>query len=289
MSTPGIDPLWDYSDPAASEGRFRDALARGGDAQHLAELNTQLARALTLQRRYEEAAAILESIERDLESVSTRVRVRCLLERSRWLNDGGETEKSQARALLALESALPDPDLLEFAMDAAHMLGYVGDPGQAIAWNARAIALAHRSGAPAATRWLGTLWSNQGHKHLELKRFEDALDCFERALAEREKRGQVQPVRDARCDIARTYRLMGRMEEARTLQSALLAELEADGAPTGYVLEELGECALQSGEGSMAADYFARAHAQLSRDPWFPRSGSARLQRMLQLASPQTG
>lgn len=57
-----IDRLWDFDDPAGSEARFRQAADEAADASLALALRTQVARALGLQGRYEEAAALLDSI-----------------------------------------------------------------------------------------------------------------------------------------------------------------------------------------------------------------------------------
>jgi hypothetical protein len=51
----------------------------------------------------------------------------------------------------------------------------------------------------------------------------------------------------------------------------------------GYCNEELGECLLALGRGEEAKPHFAIAYRVLANDPWFPPTGSARLERMKQL------
>jgi hypothetical protein len=54
-----IDAFWEYSDPAASEARFRHALDQASPDQRL-ELLTQIARTYSLRRRFAEAHAELD-------------------------------------------------------------------------------------------------------------------------------------------------------------------------------------------------------------------------------------
>src|SRR5580765_3893156 len=56
-----LDALWDFGDPVGSETRFRQRLSDMPPGSHAAEeLRTQLARAMGLQGRFEEAAAQLD-------------------------------------------------------------------------------------------------------------------------------------------------------------------------------------------------------------------------------------
>ena len=77
-----IDPgqLWDFDDPAASERRFRRAASATQGPDRLVPL-TQLARALGLQERYDEAHAVLDG----LSAAQPEEEVRVTLERGRLL------------------------------------------------------------------------------------------------------------------------------------------------------------------------------------------------------------
>jgi len=57
-----IDALWDLDDPTASEGRFRAAASSTADSQLALILGTQVARALGLQRRFDEALAVQRAL-----------------------------------------------------------------------------------------------------------------------------------------------------------------------------------------------------------------------------------
>src|SRR6186713_629087 len=80
------DALWDYGDGQSSERRFREALeaaCEGGDNALIAELNSQLARSLLCQGRFEEARKTLDEATQLLKDVPriSRVRAVCILER----------------------------------------------------------------------------------------------------------------------------------------------------------------------------------------------------------------
>ena len=88
-----IDRLWDFDDPAASEGRFRERLATAEGDERL-ELLTQVARAQGLQRRFDDAHRTLDKVERAIGTAAPRVRVRLLLERGRAYRSGGSAQRA---------------------------------------------------------------------------------------------------------------------------------------------------------------------------------------------------
>ena len=72
MVRPDIDALWDYRDPVESERRFRALIPVDDapvDAGWHAALLSQLARAVCLQRRYDDAHAILDRAWEIIEAV----------------------------------------------------------------------------------------------------------------------------------------------------------------------------------------------------------------------------
>ena len=90
-----IDSFWEYTDPAASEARFRAAMTSAqGDAR--LELLTQIARTYGLRQRFDEAHAVLNEVERQLADAGPRPRIRYLLERGRTFNSSGESDKARA-------------------------------------------------------------------------------------------------------------------------------------------------------------------------------------------------
>ena len=55
--------LWDFDDPEVSERRFREAAAATDDAEERRLLDTQIARALGLQGRFDEANRALDGVD----------------------------------------------------------------------------------------------------------------------------------------------------------------------------------------------------------------------------------
>ncbi|MCA9998034.1 MAG: hypothetical protein KDE56_19875, partial [Anaerolineales bacterium] len=87
-----FDELWDYGRPAETEAKFRALLPEAeaaGDADYLAQLLTQLARTLGLQRQFAAAHELLDRVE-GVAQAGTIAQVRCLLERGRCFNSAGD-------------------------------------------------------------------------------------------------------------------------------------------------------------------------------------------------------
>ena len=112
----------------------------------------------------------------------------------------------------------------------------------------------------------------------------EAFDLFEKAVDFRRQKKNLRRLRIARWAVARTYRALGRFDEALEVQQSLLSETEGRGLPAeGYVVEELAELYLVRKD-PLASDYFARAHRILSQDQWLEKNEPERLARLKKLA-----
>jgi tetratricopeptide (TPR) repeat protein len=281
-----IAELWDFDRPDVSEERFRAALvaATGSDAL---VLRTQLARALGLRRRFEEAAAELDAVP---DNGDPLVRTYRELERGRVLNSGGDPDGARAHFLTALAEA-EAAGLDHLAADAAHMMAIV-EPGEAqIPWAERALAIAGASADPRARRWIGSVSHNLGWTLHGLGRHEEALAVWRRALAFREEQFGEEQFREEQGDagalhiaqwtVARGLRSLGRYEEALAIQRDLAGRVDSD----GYVREELGELLLALGRPDEARPHFAAAYALLSQDEWLAADEPDRLARLAALGA----
>lgn len=170
-----IDELWDFSDPAASEARLRAAVDSEPDAATRAELETQVARALGLQGRFDEADAVLDAV--DIEDAA--VAARASLERGRVRNSAGDAGAATAY-LLAAADAASAADLAFLHVDALHMLA-IAEPDQADAWTAAALTVLDGVDDPRTLRWRVSLHNNTGWRLFDAGRFREAETAFERA------------------------------------------------------------------------------------------------------------
>lgn len=280
-----FDALWNYSDPAETEAKFRALLPNAEDhpdPEYHVQLLTQIARTLGLQRKFEEAHVLLDKVESLLTEQTPAARVRYLLERGRAYNSSGKKERANPLFVEAWDRARElGADF--HAVDAAHMVA-IAETGEAgLEWNMTAIEYAEQSEDERARGWLGSLYNNTGWSYHDLGAFEKALDLFERALAFREQQGNPANIRIARWCIARCLRSLGRVDEALQIQLALLEEARQAGSPDGYTHEELGELLILTGQVEQARPHFAAAYATLSQDPWLVENEPERLARLQDL------
>jgi len=237
MDDPGaaIEEAWDFEDPVGSEVRLRSLLTHA-DGQQALVLRSQVARALGLQQRYEEAEAELDAVVGAGPGAEARIRER--LERGRLLRSAGDPDR--AAPLFAEAAALADPLLPGLRIDALHMEALVaGSPGDQVARTESALAEARASDDPAARRWVPSLLNNLGMARHDAGDLRGALAAFEEALAERRERDEPRETQIATWMVGWALRLLGRDDEALRIQTALKAELEAEGATDPYVDEEI--------------------------------------------------
>jgi tetratricopeptide (TPR) repeat protein len=285
LDAAALDAWWDFQRPDVSESRFRRELGSLPSGSPAAlELQTQIARAEGLQRKFPAAHATLDRIENALPRVTPRVRVRYFLERGRVFNSSGAPEKAVPlfRDALALARKSGEDFL---AIDAAHMLGIAVPPAGRLDWNLEALAMTEGTADARSKRWLASLYNNIGWTYHERGDYSTALLYFQKALPAWEQRGGSANIRAARWAIARCLRSLGRYDEAMAIQQALQDELQKSGEVDGYVLEELGELYLARGDAAAARPWFGRAHAVLSRDPGLLADEPTRLERLLRLAN----
>lgn len=278
-----IDAQWDYSKPAETEARFREALkTETGD--DVLEIITQIARTHSLRREFARAHATLDTVRARLsETTRPAVRVRYLLERGRTFRSAGETSKALPLFLEAWESASREK-LVFLTIDAAHMMGIAETGERSQLWNQRAMAAAMSSNAPRALHWRGVIANNLGHSARERGDFDTALKHFQvSATAFGLVRGGKQ-LHISQWQIANTLRRMKRYDEALAIQVKLQSEMLETDDPDGYVYEEIAELYTAMNQPIEAKPYFAKAADLLSKDAWFADNEKARLARLIELA-----
>jgi tetratricopeptide (TPR) repeat protein len=281
---PDFDTLWNYDQPAETEQRFQALLALAEPGQQpTLQLLTQIARAQGLQRRFDDAHQMLDTVEAALTAADPLTRVRYLLERGRVYNSSGRP----AEALPLFRQAWAEAQAAGedgFAVDAAHMMA-IAEPEAAeqLAWNLKALELAQRSTQERAQKWQGSLYNNIGWTYHGMGQYEKALAIFEQAAAWRQANGGGRPYRIARWCIGRTLRSLHRYQEALAIQQTLLQEEEGDG--DGYGHEEIAECLLALEHPAEARPHFTAAYERLSQDPWLVANEPQRLERLKQLAT----
>jgi tetratricopeptide (TPR) repeat protein len=285
-SLPDFDAWWDYNDPAGTEVKFRELLPKTRESQdksYYAQLLTQIARTEGLQRKFDDAHRTLDSVEAMLIDEMKVAKIRYLLERGRVYNSSGSPDTSKPLFLQAWELGVADQQDF-YAVDAAHMLAIVEPPEKQLGWAEKAMSVAEKSQDERARNWLGSLYNNTGWTYHDLSQYDKALDMFEKALKFREEKKDEEGIRVAKWTVARTYRSLGRIEEALQIQRELEKEIEEKGIEhDGYVFEEIAECLLHLEKKEEAQKYFGLAYDLLSKDPWLSANQSDRLQRLKEL------
>jgi tetratricopeptide (TPR) repeat protein len=261
--------LWDFTDPRASEQRFR-AAAESAAGDDLLILQTQIARTHGLRGDFDTARDVLAGIEPRIAGAGAEARARYWLELGRaWCSathpPESQNDKTRAAARTAYLRAFEiarDGELDALAIDALHMMAFVDrQPEDQAQWARQALAIATTSAQPAARNWEASLRNNLGLALHEQGRHEEALYEFRRAVELRAHGTDAEATRIAWWMVAWTLRALGRFEEALDIQLRLEQEAEAAGRPDPYVFEELELLFRAVGDGERAARYAAKRSA----------------------------
>ncbi len=283
LSALTIDQAWDYSDPVTSESNFRAMLKEQKPDAWRAEVMTQLARSLGLQRKFNEAQKVLDEAQSMINSDMQVALVRWHLEQGRVINSRGDAAGSIANFEQSLQLA-QQAGAEYLAIDAAHMLGIVETSEKAIGWNEKALQMAESAKDPKSRGWLGPLYNNLAWTYSDRGEYERALELFTKDVAYRESIGRTFEASIALWSRAKTLRFLGRVEEALQIQRGLLSHPDRHGKPAeGYTNEEIGECLILLNREAESKPHFAIAHEILSGDPWMVANEAERLQRLKKL------
>lgn len=264
-----LSSLWDFSRPDVSEQRFRAALLTASEDDALI-LRTQIARSLGLRRDFERAREELRAVAKELDRAGAEARTRYFLELGRTYASAAhpaELQTPQARELArsayrqAIELART-ASLDGLAIDAIHMMAFV-DTGAAdqLTWAEEALRIVESSTQPAARRWEASIRNNLGHALHQLGRYDEALVQLRQAVAIRERGTSAEATRTAHWMVARTLRVMGRVDEALKIQLRLEREADLASKPDRYVFEELRLLYASKGEPDRARHYEDRIAA----------------------------
>lgn len=245
----GIDiaPLWDYSQPAVSEERFRTAL-KTTDGDDALILQTQIARTYVLRKDFSRARKLLDEVQPKIDQAGPEAQTRYWLELGRTYASHQHPAEAQttetkrlardaySRALQIAKRARLDA----LAIDVIHMFAFVDTaPADQLRWGQEALAMVESSDQDQAKRWEPSVRNNMGEALYELGRYDEALEQFERALTLIEHDTNKRRLRDAHWQVARTLRALGRTDDALAIQLRLESESDAASDPKSYVFEEL--------------------------------------------------
>jgi tetratricopeptide (TPR) repeat protein len=261
--------LWDFSNPALSEQRFRQVLEeKSGDDALIVQ--TQIARTYGLRKDFESARKVLRQIEPAIAAAGAEARVRYQLELGRTFASAAHapqtiTSESSVRARQCYETALSiarEAELDALAIDAIHMFAFLDtSPAEQLKWGQAALEVVQGSSQEDARRWEASVRNNIGHALHQLGRYQEALTQFQGALVLRERGANAETTRVAHWMVAWTLRSLRRHDEALAIQLRLEKESEAAGKPDPYVFEELEALYRAKGETARAEHYLALKNA----------------------------
>lgn len=269
-----VASLWDFSNPALSEERFRAALATAeaeGRRDDALILQTQIARTLGLRRNLDGARELLRTLEPQLAGAGAEARARHALEWgrnhisavTRPAERTPENLTAARTAYLRALAAAHEGRLDGLAIDAVHMMAFVDDtPAEQLRWNEQALAMVLASTQPAGRQWEASIRNNLALSLHALGRAAESLPHYERALALREA-AHASPRQQyvARWLVARALRLVGRLDDALAQQTRLEGQMHIVGDPDPFVLEELELIHRARGDTARADTYAARRAA----------------------------
>jgi tetratricopeptide (TPR) repeat protein len=218
-----LDGLWLPGDPITSAERLVAAAAEPDRSELVrAELETQRARALGLLGRYEEAEALLDS----LEPASGRLEVRVLLERGRLSTATGSPEKAVPLLEDAVRAAHREDDVF-LAVDAALALAQA-DRSHAQQWIDEGLAALRSTDDPRTLRWGVVLHELRGWTLLDIGDAAAALAAFEEGAEYAERYGTLDEQFASQWALGRGLRAVGRVHEALAVQHRLATERPGD-------------------------------------------------------------
>ena len=264
-----LSSLWDFSRPDVSEQRFRAALLTAS-ADDALILRTQIARSLGLRRDFERAREELRAVAKELDRAGAEARTRYFLELGRTYASAAhpaelQTPQASELARSAYRQAIElarTASLDGLAIDAIHMMAFVDtDAADQLKWAGEALRIVESSTQPAARRWEASIRNNLGHALHQLGRYDEALVQLRQAVAIRERGTSAEATRTAHWMVARTLRVMGRVDEALKIQLRLEREADLAGKPDHYVFEELRLLYASKGEPDRARHYEDRIAA----------------------------
>jgi tetratricopeptide (TPR) repeat protein len=286
-----LDLLWNPADVKASEAAYRALLSEGQnltgrERSYLIDLHSLIGRAEAVQEKFAEARLSLDAAEVLLEEQQAvfpvSVKIRWLIEKGR-LHILAKTP-SQAKGFFSDAWALSINSGEDyFAVEIAQLMATSEPQKTQQKWISHAIEIAENSPLPKAKRWLGGLYTSLGWKLYDLRQFESSLGTFQKALRHHKAQGTPREAFVAQWSIGKVLRALGKIEEALSIQKALLAELGIGGERDGRLYEELAECLQALKRTTEAQLYFELAYRELSADEWLKDNQPVKLKRMKDL------
>ena len=284
---PDIDGFWASDDLTVTESKIRQNIPNKPESawtpEEIGSL-TQLARVQNLQEKNEEAKATLDRARTlfalcPQNPARVRTEIRLLLEEGRHLWLARNPAKAQNIFSQAWTMANESNEPF-FAIDAAIMLSLCQPKKFQNDWLQKALNMAETTTDEKAKLWLTQVYVLNGWHFFDFRRFDEALDSFNKALARPRGNGETSDLFMIRWCIGRTLRGLNRVAEALDVQTQIKTDLSIIGRVNGYVFLELAECLQLLQRAEEAKGFFELAYKDLSMNPWFSDNNPTELRRM---------
>jgi tetratricopeptide (TPR) repeat protein len=273
QALPDFIKLWNFGNPSETEKKFREILSRAEmshDISYHAQLLTQIARTQSLQAKFEQAHAILDTVEKMLTPDLKLAKVRYLLERGRTFNSSDHQDKALPLFMEAYQLAESISNNY-LAIDAVHMVAIAEpDKEKQIQWNLKGIAMADAD--PKSKVWVQALYNNIGECYLAVKDYDSAYLYFHK-LAEFDKERFGKADKYTLKDQAKALRLGGHPDKSLAIIEPVFVKLDSDKNDDGYIREELAESLYASGNLAKSKPHFKKAYELLLEDEWYKKNG----------------
>lgn len=234
-------PHWNFEDPAASETVFRQLAARAHSASDHIVANTQVARALGLQKQFAKAHELLS----ELNGATDLDRAWVQLETGRVHKDEGKLVEAgkcfeQASQLAIWPISSQANEMAEhLRIDALHMYAMLLTPWEEASFLEELVQEAKATRTAAGAKWLPSLYNNIGYSWAAVGGWNDALTNFELSLNAAKLLRDSKRIFPARYAIGFALRNLGRTEEALAHMTQLQKDLLAAGRSDQFVAAEL--------------------------------------------------
>jgi len=245
-----------------------DAEAAGVTSAYV-EACAMRARSLLATGNKEDGRAWLEKAAASVDETDPAGWSRYLGVRGRfeWQDDDNETA---TLTFVEMFDYCDEHDLYERGVDAAHMVAITGTPEEKTEWAVKGIEMAEAGGL---TEWLGPLWNNLGWDHMDAERYDEALEALRNAREYHNAGDDEYAKMIADYSVAYAMRRTGdgagaksRMDNVFRWANRLYANGNEDAVEwMGYSRWELGEIAIENGEGEVALRLFKKGLSELEQ------------------------
>ena len=261
------------------------------------QMLSQIALAQGMQQNFDLAHKTLDMADGLLEPRYKLAQMRLILGRGRVYCLSGNTDKALPLFIKSYEQAKLNKDFDFYTVYAALYAAIVAnDVNDKIKWNQIAIALAEKTNDKRCQTWLGNAHNSLAANYIEVEKYSEALESFEKCKAYAGERSDPFVIRDTSWGIARSLRSLNQLEKALEIQKDLLIQYEDISSKQlmpvewvrhgrGLVYAELAEIYSAQNNKEQTKKYSLLAYNDLSQDHCMEKHYIELLDRMKKLSN----